>query len=331
MSQEPKVTICCITYNQEKYIRQALDGFVAQKTNFPFIVKIGDDCSSDNTKKIIEEYAKKYPEIIKPIYQKENTKIYGNLCDVYSDINTPYVAICEGDDYWTDENKLQKQVDFLEKNPQYSICFHPVKVIFENKEARNYIYPKHKKEFTFEKLLYSNFIQTNSVMYRWNFRNERIEKYLPKNIMPIDWYIHLAHAKTGKIGYINKVMAAYRRQPKGVWYNSFKDNIKLNLEYGIEKINFHRLVWERFAEKSDEYLYNVLLPTLKEVLQAHFAYGNFDKCIKIKEENLELMEKIIPINSSKKLRYKYKKYKKLFFIFISLAIVLSLVLLWRIL
>ena len=148
--------------------------------------------------------------------------------------------------------------------------------------------------------------------------------------MPGDWYTHLLHAKTGKIGYIDKVMAVYRRQPKGVWYNSFKDNIKLNLEYGVEKINFHRLVWENFANKSPKYLNNVLLPTLKEVLQTHFAYGNFDKCIEIKKENFELVEKIIPINNLNRLRHKYEKYKKLFFILISLTIFLSSILLWGI-
>ncbi len=330
MNQKPKVTICCITYNQEKYIRQTLDGFIAQKTSFPFIVKIGDDCSTDNTKIIIEEYAKKYPDIIKPIYQKENTNIYGNMCAVYSDIETDYVAICEGDDYWIDENKLQKQINFLENNPEYTICFHPVKVIFENNEAPDYIYPKKKSNFTFDKFLYKNFIETNSVVYRWRYKNEKIENYHPENIMPGDWFVHLLHAQTGKIGFINEVMSVYRRQSDGIWYDSFKDVQKLKLKYGIEMINFYKLVWKKLTNKSDEYLNKSLLPALKDVLHTYYSFGNFDKCNEIKKENFDLVEKIIPLDNQDKLKNKYKKYKKLYFIFMNLTIFLSLILLWRI-
>ena len=122
MSHKIKLSVICLTYNHEKFIRQALDGFVMQKTNFPFEVIVHDDASTDETAKIIREYEIKYPELIKPIYQKENlwqkgipTKNY-----IYPKINGKYVALCEGDDYWTDPLKLQKQVDFLEAHWCYS-------------------------------------------------------------------------------------------------------------------------------------------------------------------------------------------------------------------
>ena len=113
----PLVSICCITYNHEPYIRQCLDGFMMQKTNFSFEVLIHDDASTDKTQDIIREYEAKYPDIIKPIYQKENQ--YSKGISVTKTFNYPrvkgkYIAMCDGDDYWIDPYKLQKQVDYLE-------------------------------------------------------------------------------------------------------------------------------------------------------------------------------------------------------------------------
>ena len=123
----PLVSISCITYNHEPYIVQALNGFLMQKTSFPFEVLVHDDASTDRTADIIREYEKKFPKIIKPIYQKENQYSKG-FTAVTATWNFPraqgkYIALCEGDDYWIDENKLQKQVDFLEKNPEYGMCY----------------------------------------------------------------------------------------------------------------------------------------------------------------------------------------------------------------
>lgn len=120
------VSIQCCTYNQDKYISDALDGFLLQKTTFPFEVIVHDDASTDRTADIIREYEKKYPDIIKPIYEKENqySKHDGSLSKIVQNASKgKYIAFCEGDDYWIDENKLQMQVDFLEKNPEYrNLC-----------------------------------------------------------------------------------------------------------------------------------------------------------------------------------------------------------------
>ncbi len=122
-----KVSIICITYNHANYIRQTLDGFLMQKTNFKYDVLIHDDASTDNTAKIIKEYEEKYPEIIKPIFQTENQHSKGvpiTVGIVLPKARGEYLAFCEGDDFWTDENKLQEQIDFLDKNPEYSACVH---------------------------------------------------------------------------------------------------------------------------------------------------------------------------------------------------------------
>lgn len=121
------VSVLCTAYNHERYIRDALEGFVSQKTQFPFEVLINDDLSTDDTAAIIREYEQKYPDIIRPFYQKEN--LYSQDIDIYQTIFYPnargkYVAFCEGDDYWTDPTKLQQQVSFLEAHPEYTGCVH---------------------------------------------------------------------------------------------------------------------------------------------------------------------------------------------------------------
>ena len=128
MSQNPLVSIVCITYNHERFIRDALDGFVMQKTNFPFEILINDDASTDKTADIIREYEAKYPNLFRCVYQTENQWGKKDVCRdiLYPMIRGQYVALCEGDDYWTDPLKLQKQVDFMESHPDFYICFHPV-------------------------------------------------------------------------------------------------------------------------------------------------------------------------------------------------------------
>jgi len=118
---EPLVSICCITYNHENYIRDAIEGFLMQKTSFPIEIIIHDDASTDNTAQIIKEYEDKYPDLFCNIFQNENQwskgggSIYARF--LYPQARGKYIALCEGDDYWTDPLKLQKKVDFMEVNP----------------------------------------------------------------------------------------------------------------------------------------------------------------------------------------------------------------------
>ena len=134
---EVMVSICCITFNQKDYIRDALDGFLKQKTDFSYEILIHDDASSDGTGEIIREYALRFPDRIFPILQTENQYSRG-LTNISGTFNFPrargrYIAMCEGDDYWTDENKLQQQVDFMEAHPDCSICFHSAAVEVQGK------------------------------------------------------------------------------------------------------------------------------------------------------------------------------------------------------
>ncbi len=132
MSSTPLVSICCLTYNHAPFIRDCLEGFLAQKTDFPIEILIHDDASSDGTQTIVRQYAEQYPNVFFPIYETENqyTRGLASKMDIefnYSRARGKYIAYCEGDDYWTDPLKLQKQVDFMESHSDYSVCFHRCK------------------------------------------------------------------------------------------------------------------------------------------------------------------------------------------------------------
>ena len=127
MSKDCLVSVLCTAYNHEEYIRDALESIVTQQTDFPFELLVNDDASTDGTAAIIREYAEKYPDIVRPFYQEKN--LYSQGIDIYYAVFFPnvrgkYVAFCEGDDYWTDPTKLQRQVEFLEAHPEYSACVH---------------------------------------------------------------------------------------------------------------------------------------------------------------------------------------------------------------
>lgn len=252
---KPKVSICCLAYNHEKFIRQALDSFLMQKTNFPFEVLVHDDASKDSTASVIREYEAKYPDIIKPIYQTQNQFAINKSGDKHFNfprVQGEYVALCEGDDFWIDENKLQKQVDFLDNNADFSMCFHPVKVFYEDGSVPDAIFPdfegefKHVKFLDFITLLQKNFIQTNSVMYRWRLTSqEQIDNLYPDGILPSDLFLHLLHAHIGKIGYINEVMAAYRKHKNGLWKG---DDEIFHLNYGLPELRFYLALEKQFPE-----------------------------------------------------------------------------------
>ena len=145
----PLVSVCCITYNHAQFIRKCLDGFLMQETSFPIEILIHDDCSTDGTTEIIREYEAKYPDLIFPLYEEENQYQQGKAAEIdfynYRRARGKYIAYCEGDDYWTDPLKLQKQVDFMEANPEYGLCYTdfnfcdelPVRLDFFDNELEN--------------------------------------------------------------------------------------------------------------------------------------------------------------------------------------------------
>ncbi len=213
----PLVAIQCITFNHEPYIRDALEGFVMQKTNFPFVAIVHDDASTDGTAAIIREYAEKYPDIIKPIYETENqySKKDGSLDCIMDkackETGAKYIAICEGDDYWTDPLKLLKQVDFLESHLDCSlVCSNYDKLYQKNKTIKAHVLVKTGR-VTFNDLICRNYVATNTVVYRAKalaeYRNFRSGA---PNWSFEDYPMWLYAATKGYIFVFNEKMSVYR-------------------------------------------------------------------------------------------------------------------------
>jgi glycosyltransferase involved in cell wall biosynthesis len=219
-----------ITYNHEAYIREALDGFVAQKTDFPVEIIVADDASTDATPAIIQEYADRHPHLFRPILRSENVGTFANLIDALSAARGKYLALCEGDDYWIDPMKLTKQVAFLDRHPETAVCFHPVRMIWTDGHAKDSKFPplQVRGNLSVETLISRNFIQTNSVVYR------RLARYddIPADVMPLDWYLHVRHAVHGDIAMLPDTMAVYRRHSQGMWHNRFADPAQFWLKRG---------------------------------------------------------------------------------------------------
>lgn len=257
-----KLTIVTTTYNQEKYIRQALDSFVEQETDFVYEVLISDDCSTDKTREIIEEYRCKYPDIIKPIYRQNNLGPMQNFIQTLSEVKSQYVALCDGDDFWTDSYKLQKQVDFLDNNPEFSICFHQTKIFFEDNSIEDQIHPigiPIDTELN-ELVSLSNYIPANTVVYRWKFANESLtlKDEFPADVVPGDYYLHLLHAQMGKIHYMPEVMSAYRRHLEGMWWLNATEAGKeqFSIKYGKQLLNFYDAIEENInVSPENTYIY----------------------------------------------------------------------------
>ena len=226
--EKPLVSICCICYNQEKYIRQTLDGFVMQQTNFPFEIVISDDGSKDTTRQIIAEYKTKHPKMFRDVSPEQNLGSITNFAYVQKEAKGKYIAICEGDDYWTDPYKLQKQVDFLECHPDYSICFHTVRVYNEKtKKFEEDTITRNVKETTdIYELAKGNYIHTPSVMVR---NSENVLKRFNDmgSVMPGDYVLWMLYASEGKIFKMEDSMAVYR-VGSGMW--STDDSIKPEVE-----------------------------------------------------------------------------------------------------
>ncbi len=260
------VSIICNAYNHELYIREALESFIMQKTTFPFEVLVHDDASTDNTAAIIREYEEKYPDIIKPIYQNENQHSQGiKIILTYQLIRAKgkYIAFCEGDDYWTDPYKLQKQFDIMEKNSQYSICLHKVKKVkgatkkivgnFPDFDLPNVMTSEDIVKLYVEK---GHSFQLTSYFVLKNNLVEYYEKDLKfKAVAKIgDAPMLLYFSTLGDAYIINDVLTCYRTQSGGNWTQKIDNNPKKGLEH---RCNMYWMFFE--FNKYTNYKYDDLL------------------------------------------------------------------------
>lgn len=222
------VSIICNAYNQEAYIEQCLKGFVMQKTEFKFEVLVHDDASVDKTADIIREYERNYPDIIKPIYQKENQYTRGGVGRFqYPRAKGKYIAICEGDDFWTDAYKLQRQVDALEMHPEVDICAHAADVISEDgTRSLERISPRTEMcIIQVEDVITGDgwFVATNSLMYRHGFLNYEMNF---RKVWNIDYSLQIAGSLRGGMLYLPETMSTYRYMSNGSWSSAMTKSVE---------------------------------------------------------------------------------------------------------
>ncbi len=282
---EIKVSICCLTYNHEKYIKKALNSFLNQKTNFKYEILIHDDASTDKTAEIIREYEKEYPDLIKPIYQKENQ--YSKGVAILKKYQFPrasgkYIAMCEGDDYWKDDKKLQKQFDALENNPNCVICTCIVEHIKENGESQHVFQPSKqiveelKNRVMTSQKMFSDILKKNIIPFQMSsffMRSSIIDEYVKENPefsktkffgdVPILLYL-VAH---GDVYFLPEVMSCYREFSIGSWTNT-------HFQVRERKINHYQEIL-KMLEKYDVYTKRRFEESLK-IIQYKYEFSLYE-------------------------------------------------------
>lgn len=271
------VSVNCITYNQEDYIRDTIESVLMQITDFQYELLIGEDCSTDNTLQIVEKYAREYPDKIRIITSENNVGARQNSVRLQRESKGKYIAICEGDDYWIDPYKLQKQVDYMEANPTCTLCFHNAFLVRDAKKddekkpslikTSNPYYDKKKSNFNAGELALFGFIPTSSFMYRKEFLDDPPEWYYTAVVG--DNALKLITASHGYAHFIDDNLGVYRIDVK----NSIMDK------------------WKKEAGQKDKQIarnqgYIELLDNFNEY--SNYVYGDEVKKAKVPFEVLNL-------------------------------------------
>ncbi|OGF26990.1 hypothetical protein A2331_02735 [Candidatus Falkowbacteria bacterium RIFOXYB2_FULL_34_18] len=271
-----KASACIIVYNHEKYIRECLDSALSQKVNFDYEIVVCEDKSTDNTREIVKEYANKYPDKIKLYLNETNLGLIGNWEKSMKSCQGEYIAICEGDDYWTDPYKIQKQVDFMEQNQDYTLTVHNSIVVDEkSKFIRNQCNKDKDETIPTEELIGGKFFATCSIVFKKEILNTLPDWFF--TLEACDWTLPAFCAAHGKTKYFKEKMSAYRKHKKGAAFNQ-----KIKIE--SEGKDFFRFV-------EDSALYT------SDILNKHFNY-KYDKQLrrqKIYWYN-DLVDKYLRIN-----------------------------------
>ena len=261
----PLVSILCITYNHEKFIRSCLESLVDQKCDFPYEILIHDDASTDGTQAIIEEFQQQYPELVKPIFQTENqwSKQAGgiNLRFNYPRAKGKYIALCEGDDFWIGKDKLQKQVKILEDHPECSVTNGAYLIICEGKEdvlvqneLQNEIQGKNGGLFGLEDVTNNFSIKASTTL----FRNlpALVDQFKSYDFC-FDMHLFYLLLKAGKGYYSKEIMAGYNKHQGGVYSGSTAQEILL-IQYLILK-DIYEKDRDEFVRKKYLVLANLMI------------------------------------------------------------------------
>ena len=216
---QPKVSVPMITYNHEKFVAQAIESVLMQETDFPVELVIGEDCSTDSTRKIVQEYAARYPNAIRALLPEHNLGMMPNAIATLTACRGEYLALLEGDDYWTHAAKLKKQVAAMESHPDWALCFHRVRFVSnETGETAGFMPPGPQRQVsTVEDLLITSPMHTCSILCRNGLVNPWPDWML--GLAMGDYPLQVLTALHGKIGFMDEVMADYRMHEGGVWAN----------------------------------------------------------------------------------------------------------------
>lgn len=218
-SEKPIVSILVLAYNHEKYIGQAIESIVCQKTNFPYEIVIGEDYSSDMTRSICLDYLKRYPNKIKLLLQNSNKGLIGNFCDTMSVCKGKYIAECAGDDFWADCYKLQKHIDYMEKYSDVIVTYHDAKTVDENNNIidENFLTESCKKNFSSDELCRGMWIIPQSMCYR-SLVIPVILKNINKNVYNEDAFQISIFGEFGRGVYLKNIeKVAYRMTQNSIW------------------------------------------------------------------------------------------------------------------
>jgi len=233
MNAKVKVSVLMLTYNHKNYIADAIESVIKQQTDFPFELVIGEDRSTDSTANICREYQKKYPEIIKLTINDKNLGLQENFIRSYNRCSGEYIAICEGDDFWTNKHKLQIQADFLDSHKEYSACFHRVINYYQYNGTKSLSNGGQKEDTTIIDLAKSNYISNVSAMFRRGLFGELPDWFT--KVSTYDYAIHLLNAQYGKIHYMKTPMAVYRQHKSAIWSKAGTDK-KLSIALQVREL-----------------------------------------------------------------------------------------------
>lgn len=234
-----KVSVLMICYNQEAYIADAVNSVLMQEVNFEYEIVIGEDCSIDQTRQILLELKNKHPDKIKLILHEKNVGMHANFEGVFDTCTGEYIAVLEGDDYWTAKDKLQRQVDIMERSPELSECFHKVTTVYQDQIKEKHEFPEGitKNVFVLEDIISAFFIPTLSIL----FRKSAIHK-LPAIFFQMtnpDWLLHVLCAENGNVGFIDDVLGVYRVHNGGVWSGAGRLKVLEKTILSAHLINAH--------------------------------------------------------------------------------------------
>lgn len=274
--KQPMVSVCMISYNHEKFIVKALDSILMQKVDFEYEIVVGEDCSTDNTRKILLQYSEKYPGLFKIILQKSNAGPVQNEYDVFKASSGKYIAVLESDDYWLDEYKLQKQVDFLENNQDYGLIFTDICLVDENNEKLpDEIQKKYKPAQIYEGDVFFLLLKKGCFIYFPTscFTSQIIHDYLKKEKYKYiqDIFLWLIISSRKKIKYLNHISGAYRRHTGNI--SSDPDSIvgRKAWHYSLAKGINYGLKSKNLKIKKDDFIY-LLKFSIIEIFKRKYVY-----------------------------------------------------------